>query len=379
MHLGARGFVHAELIDPETGRGASSWRTARRGELVLTHLRHRAAPLLRFRTRDHVARPDEPVPVRPHRPARALHRPHRRHADRARRQRLPVGRARGGERVRAAGQRPHPRPAAARRASSRSRRCRSAVELAPRRGGRRRARRRRSATGCAACSSSRPASSSCRGGACSAASTSRSSSSTRREEEADAEAPEPGRAPHHDRRRRPADVDRLLGGRARHAVRVRAAEPRQRVREPPLLRPGRRPADHDLHQRGARGRPGAARRPIPAACTTSRSRSRRRPSARRSSGSTSAASSHSGVKDRGFMDSIYFTDPLGPADRARVLPLRAAVRLHARRRAARGAQDPRRARRLQHRPRCTSRTPSRRSSRRSRESLSDDRSPKDPY
>jgi phenylacetate-CoA ligase len=34
MHLGARGFVH--------------------GELVLTHLKHRAAPLLRFRTRDHV-------------------------------------------------------------------------------------------------------------------------------------------------------------------------------------------------------------------------------------------------------------------------------------------------------------------------------------
>jgi phenylacetate-CoA ligase len=53
MHLGARGFVHAELIDPdsevalELDHGAT-------GELVLTHLRHRAAPLLRFRTRDHV-------------------------------------------------------------------------------------------------------------------------------------------------------------------------------------------------------------------------------------------------------------------------------------------------------------------------------------
>jgi phenylacetate-CoA ligase len=53
MHLGARGFVHPELIDPGSGNsipledGAS-------GELVLTHLRHRAAPLLRFRTRDHV-------------------------------------------------------------------------------------------------------------------------------------------------------------------------------------------------------------------------------------------------------------------------------------------------------------------------------------
>ena len=61
MHLGARGFVHAELIDPETQRpipledGAS-------GELVLTHLRHRAAPLLRFRTRDHVRVKTSPCP-----------------------------------------------------------------------------------------------------------------------------------------------------------------------------------------------------------------------------------------------------------------------------------------------------------------------------
>ncbi|MGH3132810.1 MAG: phenylacetate--CoA ligase family protein [Gaiellaceae bacterium] len=53
MHLGARGFVHAELIDPETG-GALELRDGASGELVLTHLRHRAAPLLRFRTRDHV-------------------------------------------------------------------------------------------------------------------------------------------------------------------------------------------------------------------------------------------------------------------------------------------------------------------------------------
>jgi phenylacetate-CoA ligase len=53
MHLGARGFVHAELIDPETGAAVEMDDEAR-GELVLTHLRHRAAPLLRFRTRDHV-------------------------------------------------------------------------------------------------------------------------------------------------------------------------------------------------------------------------------------------------------------------------------------------------------------------------------------
>jgi phenylacetate-CoA ligase len=53
MHLGARGFVHAELIEPETGvaLGLDDGAT---GELVLTHLQHRAAPLLRFRTRDHV-------------------------------------------------------------------------------------------------------------------------------------------------------------------------------------------------------------------------------------------------------------------------------------------------------------------------------------
>jgi phenylacetate-CoA ligase len=53
MHLGARGFVHAELIDPETGDPLELSDGAA-GELVLTHLRHRAAPLLRFRTRDHV-------------------------------------------------------------------------------------------------------------------------------------------------------------------------------------------------------------------------------------------------------------------------------------------------------------------------------------
>ena len=53
MHLGARGFVHAELIDPETG-AARAFEDDATGELVLTHLRHRAAPVLRFRTRDHV-------------------------------------------------------------------------------------------------------------------------------------------------------------------------------------------------------------------------------------------------------------------------------------------------------------------------------------
>jgi phenylacetate-CoA ligase len=53
MHLGATGFVHPELIDPETGE-ARELRDGATGELVLTHLQHQAAPLLRFRTRDHV-------------------------------------------------------------------------------------------------------------------------------------------------------------------------------------------------------------------------------------------------------------------------------------------------------------------------------------
>jgi len=53
MHLGACGFVHPELIDAETG-AAIELEDGATGELVLTHLKHRAAPLLRFRTRDHV-------------------------------------------------------------------------------------------------------------------------------------------------------------------------------------------------------------------------------------------------------------------------------------------------------------------------------------
>jgi phenylacetate-CoA ligase len=53
MHLAARGIVHAELIDPASGASIPLADQAK-GELVLTHLRHQAAPLLRFRTRDHV-------------------------------------------------------------------------------------------------------------------------------------------------------------------------------------------------------------------------------------------------------------------------------------------------------------------------------------
>lgn len=53
MHIGARGFVHVELIEP-SNLEAVPLEDGATGELVLSHLRHRAAPLLRFRTRDHV-------------------------------------------------------------------------------------------------------------------------------------------------------------------------------------------------------------------------------------------------------------------------------------------------------------------------------------
>ncbi len=53
MHFSGRGFVHFELIDPTTGEAIPVTDGAN-GELVLTHLKHQGAPLLRFRTRDHV-------------------------------------------------------------------------------------------------------------------------------------------------------------------------------------------------------------------------------------------------------------------------------------------------------------------------------------
>jgi phenylacetate-CoA ligase len=53
MHFAGRGFVHVELIDPVTGE-PRPFEDGAEGELIYTHLRHRAAPLLRFRSRDHV-------------------------------------------------------------------------------------------------------------------------------------------------------------------------------------------------------------------------------------------------------------------------------------------------------------------------------------
>jgi phenylacetate-CoA ligase len=53
MHFSGRGFVHFELIDPASGAPVAM-RDGAEGELALTHLLNRSAPLLRFRTRDHV-------------------------------------------------------------------------------------------------------------------------------------------------------------------------------------------------------------------------------------------------------------------------------------------------------------------------------------
>ena len=53
MHFSGEGIVHVELIDPDTGRTVEL-KDGATGELVYTHLRREAAPLLRFRSRDHV-------------------------------------------------------------------------------------------------------------------------------------------------------------------------------------------------------------------------------------------------------------------------------------------------------------------------------------
>jgi phenylacetate-CoA ligase len=52
MHFSAGEFVHVELIDPDSGRSLEL-NDGATGELVYTHLQREAAPLLRFRSRDH--------------------------------------------------------------------------------------------------------------------------------------------------------------------------------------------------------------------------------------------------------------------------------------------------------------------------------------
>lgn len=53
MHFAGSGIVDFELIDPDTGTPLAL-EDGTEGELVYTHLKHKAAPLLRFRSRDRV-------------------------------------------------------------------------------------------------------------------------------------------------------------------------------------------------------------------------------------------------------------------------------------------------------------------------------------
>ena len=53
MHFSAEEFIHVELVDPETCT-RKDFSDGETGELVYTHLQREAAPLLRFRSRDHV-------------------------------------------------------------------------------------------------------------------------------------------------------------------------------------------------------------------------------------------------------------------------------------------------------------------------------------
>jgi phenylacetate-CoA ligase len=53
MHFSGEGVIHVELIDPDSGKPVGM-KDGATGELVYTHLRREAAPLLRFRSRDHV-------------------------------------------------------------------------------------------------------------------------------------------------------------------------------------------------------------------------------------------------------------------------------------------------------------------------------------
>ena len=53
MHFSGRGYIHFELIDPDSGKTVEIADGAE-GELVYTHLKQEGVPLLRFRSRDHV-------------------------------------------------------------------------------------------------------------------------------------------------------------------------------------------------------------------------------------------------------------------------------------------------------------------------------------
>ena len=129
MHFSGRGFVHVELIDPETGAPRGRSRTAPRASSSTP-----TWPAGRRRCCASAAATTcactRSLRLRPHRAADPLHRPHRRHADRARREPVPD---RASARSSPASRRRSAAPSRSGRggrASSRSRRCRSLVELA---------------------------------------------------------------------------------------------------------------------------------------------------------------------------------------------------------------------------------------------------------
>lgn len=62
MNFAARGYVHAELIDPQSG-ATLPWEDGAQGELVYTALQREAMPLVRFRSRDHVVVNMKPNPT----------------------------------------------------------------------------------------------------------------------------------------------------------------------------------------------------------------------------------------------------------------------------------------------------------------------------
>ena len=53
MHFSGGDSIHVELVDPDSGKPVEL-KDGAKGELVYTHLRREAAPVLRFRSRDHV-------------------------------------------------------------------------------------------------------------------------------------------------------------------------------------------------------------------------------------------------------------------------------------------------------------------------------------
>ena len=83
------------------------------------------------------------------------------------------------------------------------------------------------------------------------------------------------------------------------------------VGEPSLLRSRRRAPHHDLHQRGSR-RPIPSRTPTDPGCVHHIAFALSQATFRQTVERLDERDiQHSGVKDRGFMDSIYFEDPLG--------------------------------------------------------------------